>query len=48
VFVGVLMFELCIELLMIDFFGCGGVFKFSWYGDCLLSCDFLMFIDFYC
>ena len=36
-----------IELPMIDFFGRGGALKPSWYGDCLPSRDFPMFIDLY-
>lgn len=36
-----------IEMPMIDFFGRGGRLKPSWYGDCLPSRDFPMFIDLY-
>jgi S-(hydroxymethyl)mycothiol dehydrogenase len=36
-----------IELPMIDFFGRGGSLRPSWYGDCLPSRDFGVFIDLY-
>jgi S-(hydroxymethyl)mycothiol dehydrogenase len=36
-----------IELPMIEFFGRGGALKPSWYGDCLPTRDFPMFIDLY-
>jgi S-(hydroxymethyl)mycothiol dehydrogenase len=35
------------DLPMIEFFGRGGALKPSWYGDCLPSRDFPMFIDLY-
>ena len=36
-----------IELPLIEVFGRGGSLKSSWYGDCLPSRDFPMYIDFY-
>src|SRR3954451_23367175 len=39
--------SMTIELPMIEFFGRGGRLKPSWYGDCLPSRDFPMFIDMY-
>lgn len=36
-----------IEVPYIEFFSRGGALKPSWYGDCLPSRDFPMFIDFY-
>jgi S-(hydroxymethyl)mycothiol dehydrogenase len=43
--VGVPRPEMRIELPMIDFFGRGGALKPSWYGDCLPTRDFPMFVD---
>src|SRR4051812_43678199 len=45
--VGVPTPDMRIELPMIEFFGRGGRLKPSWYGDCLPSRDFPMFIDMY-
>ena len=45
--VGVPSPDMKIELPMIEFFGRGGALKPSWYGDCLPSRDFPMFIDMY-
>ncbi|MGA2519892.1 MAG: S-(hydroxymethyl)mycothiol dehydrogenase [Acidimicrobiales bacterium] len=45
--VGVPTPEMRIDLPMIEFFGRGGRLKPSWYGDCLPSRDFPMFIDLY-
>jgi S-(hydroxymethyl)mycothiol dehydrogenase len=45
--VGVPSPDMTIELPMIEFFGRGGRLKPSWYGDCLPSRDFPMFIDMY-
>jgi S-(hydroxymethyl)mycothiol dehydrogenase len=45
--VGVPAPDMKIELPMIEFFGRGGRLKPSWYGDCLPSRDFPMFIDMY-
>jgi S-(hydroxymethyl)mycothiol dehydrogenase len=45
--VGVPSPDMKIELPMIGFFGRGGALKPSWYGDCLPSRDFPMFIDLY-
>lgn len=39
--------SMTIELPMIDFFGRGGALKPSWYGDCLPSRDFPMYVDAY-
>ncbi|MFP5072370.1 S-(hydroxymethyl)mycothiol dehydrogenase [Pseudonocardia nantongensis] len=35
------------EIPLIDFFGRGGALKSSWYGDCLPSRDFPMYVDLY-
>ncbi len=45
--VGVPTPDMTIELPMIDFFGRGGAWKPSWYGDCLPSRDFPMLVDLY-
>ncbi len=45
VLVGVPSPEMKIELPMIEVFGRGGALKSSWYGDCLPTRDFPMFID---
>jgi S-(hydroxymethyl)mycothiol dehydrogenase len=45
VLVGVPTPEMKIELPLIDVFGRGGATKSSWYGDCLPSRDFPMFVD---
>jgi S-(hydroxymethyl)mycothiol dehydrogenase len=45
--VGVPTPEMTIELPMIDFFGRGGAWKPSWYGDCLPSRDFPTLVDLY-
>ena len=47
VLVGVPSPEMMIELSMLEVFGRGGSLKSSWYGDCLPSRDFPMFIDLY-
>ena len=47
VLVGVPNPEMKIELPMIEVFGRGGQLKSSWYGDCLPTRDFPMFIDLY-
>ena len=47
VLVGVPSPETKIELPMLEIFGRGGVLKSSWYGDCLPSRDFPMFIELY-
>lgn len=47
VLVGVPNPEMQIELPMLDVFGRGGALKSSWYGDCLPTRDFPMFIDLY-
>ncbi|MBT3943741.1 MAG: S-(hydroxymethyl)mycothiol dehydrogenase, partial [Chloroflexi bacterium] len=47
VLVGVPNPEMKIELPMIEVFGRGGTLKSSWYGDCLPTRDFPMFIDLY-
>ena len=47
VLVGVPSPEMKIELPMIEVFGRGGTLKSSWYGDCLPTRDFPMFIDLY-
>lgn len=47
VLVGVPSPEMKIELPLIDVFGRGGSLKSSWYGDCLPTRDFPMFIDLY-
>ena len=36
-----------IDLPLLDVFGRGGALKSSWYGDCLPTRDFPMFIDLY-
>ncbi|MDN5917483.1 MAG: S-(hydroxymethyl)mycothiol dehydrogenase [Pseudonocardia sp.] len=35
------------EIPLIDFFGRGGALKSAWYGDCLPSRDFPMYVDLY-
>jgi S-(hydroxymethyl)mycothiol dehydrogenase len=45
VLVGVPNPALMLELPLIDFFSRGGALKSSWYGDCLPSRDFPVFID---
>lgn len=45
--VGVPSPDMKIELPLIDLFGRGGSLKSSWYGDCLPSRDFPMYIDLY-
>ena len=45
VLVGVPSPEMKIELPMLEVFGRGGALKSSWYGDCLPTRDFPMFID---
>ncbi|MGH9307032.1 MAG: S-(hydroxymethyl)mycothiol dehydrogenase [Acidimicrobiales bacterium] len=45
--VGVPAPDMRMELPMIDFFGRGGRLKPSWYGDCLPSRDFPMFVGLY-
>jgi S-(hydroxymethyl)mycothiol dehydrogenase len=45
--VGVPSPDMKIELPLIEVFGRGGSLKSSWYGDCLPSRDFPMFIDLY-
>lgn len=47
VLVGVPNPAMKIELPLIEVFGRGGALKSSWYGDCLPSRDFPMFIDLY-
>ena len=47
VLVGVPNPEMKIELPMLEVFGRGGALKSSWYGDCLPTRDFPMFIDLY-
>ena len=47
VLVGVPSPEMKIELPMIEVFGRGGTLKSSWYGDCLPTRDFPMYIDLY-
>ena len=47
VMVGVPNPQMKIELPMIEIFGRGGALKSSWYGDCLPTRDFPMFIDLY-
>ncbi len=47
VLVGVPNPEMTITLPMIEVFGRGGSLKSSWYGDCLPTRDFPMFIDLY-
>jgi len=36
-----------LELPLLEVFGRGGTLKSSWYGDCLPTRDFPMFIDLY-
>jgi len=45
--VGVPAPDMHLEVPMIEFFGRGGSLRPSWYGDCLPSRDFPMFIDLY-
>ena len=45
--VGVPSPDMKIELPLIEVFGRGGALKSSWYGDCLPSRDFPMYIDLY-
>ena len=47
VMVGVPDPQMKIELPMIEIFGRGGSLKSSWYGDCLPTRDFPMYIDLY-
>jgi len=47
VLVGVPGPEMKIELPLLEVFGRGGALKASWYGDCLPTRDFPMFIDLY-
>ena len=47
VLVGVPSPDMRIELPMIEIFGRGGAVKSSWYGDCLPTRDFPMFIELY-
>ena len=47
VLVGVPSPDMKIELPMLEIFGRGGSLKSSWYGDCLPTRDFPMFIDLY-
>jgi S-(hydroxymethyl)mycothiol dehydrogenase len=47
VLVGVPSPEMKIELPLLEVFGRGGSLKSSWYGDCLPTRDFPMFIDLY-
>jgi S-(hydroxymethyl)mycothiol dehydrogenase len=47
VLVGVPTPDMVLELPLIEIFGRGGSLKSSWYGDCLPSRDFPMFIDLY-
>ena len=47
VLVGVPSPEMQVELPMIEVFGRGGSLKSSWYGDCLPTRDFPMYIDLY-
>ncbi|WP_033825064.1 S-(hydroxymethyl)mycothiol dehydrogenase [Kitasatospora sp. MBT63] len=47
VLVGVPTPEMKLELPLLDVFGRGGALKSSWYGDCLPSRDFPVFIDLY-
>jgi len=47
VLVGVPSPDMKITLPLLDIFGRGGALKSSWYGDCLPSRDFPMFIDLY-
>jgi len=45
--VGVPSPDMKIELPLLELFGRGGALKSSWYGDCLPSRDFPMYIDLY-
>ncbi len=47
VLVGVPNPEMRIDLPLLEVFGRGGALKSSWYGDCLPTRDFPMFIDLY-
>ena len=47
VLVGVPDPDMKIELPMIEVFGRGGALKSSWYGDCLPTRDFPLYIDLY-
>ena len=47
VLVGVPSPDMKIELPLLDVFGRGGSLKSSWYGDCLPTRDFPMYIDLY-
>jgi len=47
VLVGVPSPEMKIEIPLLEVFGRGGALKSSWYGDCLPTRDFPMFIDLY-
>ena len=47
VLVGVPSPEMKLELPLLEVFGRGGALKSSWYGDCLPTRDFPMFIDLY-
>jgi S-(hydroxymethyl)mycothiol dehydrogenase len=47
VLVGVPSPEMKIELPLLEVFGRGGALKSSWYGDCLPTRDFPLFIDLY-
>ena len=47
VLVGVPDPQMRVEIPMIEIFGRGGSLKSSWYGDCLPTRDFPMFIDLY-
>lgn len=47
VLVGVPSPDMKIELPLLEVFGRGGTLKSSWYGDCLPTRDFPMFIDLY-
>ena len=47
VLVGVPSPDMRIELPMLEVFGRGGALKSSWYGDCLPTRDFPLFIDLY-
>ena len=47
VLVGVPSPDMKIELPLLEVFGRGGSLKSSWYGDCLPSRDFPMYIDLY-
>ena len=47
VLVGVPSPDMKIELPMIEIFGRGGAVRSSWYGDCLPTRDFPMFIELY-